>query len=320
MVTPSHFQFLMAMILAFAWSIASWPLLTRSAATWLRLPLTFSLVLTPLLIDKQSVMLRAAACFVAVELFFKLVDYYGQFHERHAMDRSFAAFARFLVPFPTLFVRFREVERRPNWHSRRLLMTILALGVFLSGFLQLRLLKQVPLVRESFLVDHTLKFICFVITIESLSQFLNGVERIAGFRIRPIIDRAYQSKTVGEFWGRYNTRVHAWFEHNVFRKVAAHNMPIRGIFLTFIVSGLLHEVAFAIATSRLDGYQFAFFSLQAPAVLFTHWLDKRWEGSSLGQFAIRAMSIAWMWATSMLFFHGMQRVFPFVYASESWLP
>lgn len=320
MVMPSHFQFLLAMILAFAWSIASWPLLTRSAATWLRLPLTLSLVLTPLLIDKQSTMLRAAACFVAVELFFKLVDYYGQFHERKAMDRSFAAFARFLVPFPILFVRFRAIERKPDWDGRRMIVTIIALGIFLAGFVQLRLLKQFSLVRESFLVDHTLKFICFVITIESLSQCLNGAERLAGFQLRPIIDSAYQSKTVGEFWTRYNTRVHVWLEHNVFHTFAAQKMPIRGLFLTFIVSGVLHEVAFAIATSRLDGYQFAFFSLQAPAVLFTHWLAKRWEGSRLGQLALRAMSIVWMWGTSVLFFHGMQRVFPFVYASESWLP
>jgi hypothetical protein len=320
MVTPSHLQFLSAVILAFAWSIVSWPLLTRLTATWLRLPLISALVLTPLLIEKQSIMLRAAACFVAVELWFKLVDYYGQFHGRRAMDRSFASFAKFLIPFPVLFVRFRAIERKPHWDGRRLMMTIVALGLFLSGFLQLWLLKQVPLVRSSFLVDHTLKFICFVITIEALSRFLKGVERLAGFRIRPIIDSAYQSKTVGEFWSRYNTRVHSWMEHNVFRALAARKMPIRGVFLTFILSGMLHEVAFAIATSRLDGYQFAFFSLQAPAVLLLHWLDRRWEGSRMGQLALRAISIVWMWATSMLFFNGMHRVFPFVYSSESWLP
>lgn len=321
MVTPSHLQFLLAITLAFAWSIATWPLLTtRFATAWLRLPLISAIVLTPLLIEKERIMLRAAACFVAVELFFKLVDYYGQFHTRRAMDRSFTTFARFLVPFPVLFVRFRTIERKPDWDGRRLLMTAAALGIFLSGFLQLRLLKEVPFVRSSFLVDHTLKFVCFVITIESLSQFLNGLERLAGFQIRPIIDSAYRSKTVGEFWIRYNLRVHAWLEHNVFRPFTLRKMPILGICATFVISGILHEAAFAIATSRLDGYQFAFFSLQAPAVLLLHRLQQSWDGTWLGQLALRAVTLVWMWASSILFFNGMHRVFPFVYASESWLP
>lgn len=31
-------------------------------------------------------------------------------------------------------------------------------------------------------------------------------------------------------------------------------------------------------------------------------------------------SIAWAWSSCMIFFHGVDRVFPFVYASTLWLP
>jgi len=40
----------------------------------------------------------------------------------------------------------------------------------------------------------------------------------------------------------------------------------------------------------------------------------------VGSMAAHAITIVWMLMTSVLFFHGVARIFPFVYASESWLP
>ena len=67
--------------------------------------------------------------------------------------------------------------------------------------------------------------------------------------------------------------------------------------------------------SRLDGYQFAFFLLQAPAVVIGRTIQQKTKAN----LAARIATVLWMWLTSMLFFHGVARVFPFFYAAEPWL-
>ena len=89
----------------------------------------------------------------------------------------------------------------------------------------------------------------------------------------------------------------------------------------FLVSAALHELAFGIATSRFDGYQAAFFLVQAPAVMLSPHLahlsvNWGWMGSALA----RTVTVCWMGATSVLFFHGVDRVFPWIYVSRPWLP
>ena len=78
---------------------------------------------------------------------------------------------------------------------------------------------------------------------------------------------------------------------------------------------------FGIATSRLDGYQATFFLLQIPAVMLSRGFGTALQGwGAAGQIISRGLTILWFWATSVFFFHGVDRVFPFVYASEPWLP
>ena len=107
----------------------------------------------------------------------------------------------------------------------------------------------------------------FVLAIESLSRAVCGLERLAGFDTTPMIRNAYLSRTVSEFWRRYNDRIHDWLYRNVFQAIGGRRAPVRSLLLVFLVSGLFHEVAFAMATSRLTGYQFAFFTIQGPAAL-----------------------------------------------------
>jgi hypothetical protein len=60
--------------------------------------------------------------------------------------------------------------------------------------------------------------------------------------------------------------------------------------------------------------------LQAPAVALSDWLrprDRR-TGPAM-KTAARCLTILWFYVTSVLFFEGVNRIFPFVYASRSWL-
>jgi hypothetical protein len=131
----------------------------------------------------------------------------------------------------------------------------------------------------------------------------------------------FLSRTVAEFWRRYNNRIHTWFYYNVFRGPLARRAPLLAVVLAFFISGLLHEAMFAVATSRVDGYQMTFFMLQIPAVVASIPLARWAEHSGLlVSSLIRGAAIFWMATTSIFFFHGVHRVFPFFYASHPWLP
>jgi hypothetical protein len=89
----------------------------------------------------------------------------------------------------------------------------------------------------------------------------------------------------------------------------------------FLVSGLFHELAFAMATSRLTGYQFAFFTIQGPAALASGRLERlARRGGILAKVAAHGATILFVAVTSVLFFDGVGRIFPFIYASQSPLP
>jgi hypothetical protein len=175
--------------------------------------------------------------------------------------------------------------------------------------------------RSCFLIDHAVMVLLFIVAVEALAQALWGLERLAGFNTTPLIRFAFLSRTPAEFWQRYNTRVHAWLYYNVFVPCGGLKAPVRGICLTLLVSGLLHELMFDIATSRPDGYQLMFFLLQVPGILASPGLERLARHAGLaGKALAHGLTILWMAATSVFFFHGVNRIFPFVYASEPLLP
>lgn len=307
---------------AYGIAIAAWPgLRRRNWGTWFSLVCGGVVMLTPLLIGRESVQLRALACVLAIDLFAKIVDYATQQRRGVIGDTSLRAFLAFLVPFPVFLVQFGQRKQRADQFTLPQMLSMLAgFAIFALCFAVVIKLSHVDLVRSSFLLDHTLKFILFAIAVESLARGLHGVERIAGYDTPPLINTAIGSVTVGEFWRRYNTRIHGWLDQNVSRPVGGMRRPVRSIILVFAVSGVLHEIGFAVATSRLDGYQFTFFILQAPAIIFLPHDRPSARLSRAARVLSHCVTILWLWATSMFFFHGVDRVFPFFYAADPWLP
>lgn len=310
-------QFLEFLAAAFGFALAMWPLLkSRHPGRWSGFVVYGLVFATPLIIAAENVPLRAVACVLTIELYFKMIDFAGQ---PAGEDQRFSRYARFLIPVPILLVCLRQRTRRGSCDFSRLLVSLGAALVFALCFETVLWLSHSQMVRSSFLLDHTLKFFLFTVAIESLSRMLHRLEQAAGFETPPLIDSAFRSRTVSEFWYRYNTRVHSWFDCNVFLPAGGRRSPVRAILLTFFLSAILHEVGFAIATSRVDGYQFAFFLLQAPAVVLGRAIQQKTKASPAAGVALHVSTILWMWATSMLFFHGVDRVFPFFYAADPWL-
>ena len=277
----------------------------------------------PLLIPSANVGLRAASAFASGDITFKMVEYFRHWGN---VDRSIVLreYYRFLIPFPVLSAVYPDHKRRllrPESPWPQVLRLFGGIVGFTMALLAVRALSGIAQVRSSFALNHAVMLPTFVLAIESLSRALCGLERLAGFDTTPIIRNAYLSRTVSEFWRRYNYRIHDWLYRNVFQATGGRRAPVRSVLLVFLVSGLFHEVMFALATSRLTGYQFAFFTIQGPAALASGRLERlARRGGIAGKITAHGATILFVAVTSVLFFDGVSKIFPFIYASQSPLP
>jgi hypothetical protein len=281
------------------------------------------ILVCPLLIPSANVGLRAASAFASGDITFKMVEYFRHWdHVKRSM--VLRDYYRFLIPFPVFSAVYPDHKRR-LLHPESPLPQVLRLFGGIAGFIialqTIRALSGIALLRSSFALNHAVMLLAFVLGIESLSRALCGLEHLAGFDTTPIIRNAYLSRTVSEFWRRYNSRIHDWLYRNVFRVTGGRHAPVRSLLLVFLVSGLFHEVMFALATSRLTGYQFAFFTIQGPAALASGRLERlARRGGIAGKITAHGATIFFLAVTSVLFFDGVSKIFSFVYASKSPLP
>jgi hypothetical protein len=288
---------------------------------WLAPPAIAALLLV---IPAEEVVLRALTSLPLTDLVLRIIDFARQSRAGRTTDCTWRQYCGFLFPFPLLLVVFGQKDRRmPDRRAWRTELVRIANGaaVFALGWLCLCLAQQSTLLRTSFWLDHSVKLVVWVVSLESAAQALVGVERVLGYDTAPPINRTFISRTPAEFWTRWNQRVYGWLYVNAFLASGGNRAPVRGIVATFFVSAVLHEVMFDIATSRVDGYQATFFLMQIPAVLASRPLE-RWarRGSPAGVLFAHAATVAWMGASSIFFFYGIERIFPFYYTAEPWLP
>jgi hypothetical protein len=318
--------FFAAIVAAYAYAVAAFALLRMPGHFgWLIAVCAASVeIVVAFPIPADRIVLRGIGEFIGVDLLFKMLDYGRQFRSRDRASTSFRAYLSLLPPFPVLLVVFGEREKRlparpPLGHE---LAIVFVTGCFIVGiFPVVEFASSIPTLQACFPLNHAVKLAMFLVTIEAMSRFAWGLERLAGYNIAPIIDKCYLATTPAEFWRRYNTRVGKWLYLNVFVPCGGRRVPVRGVFAAFFMSAVLHEVAFAIATSRFTGFQFAFFMLQAPAVVLSGWLQPAIDRAGPAVRSIsRCISVLWFYLTSVFFFEGVNRIFPFVYGTQPWLP
>jgi hypothetical protein len=318
--------FLLCIAVAYTIALAIYPVLRRgdSIAAVVAALVCLAVVAGLFIIPPEFRIHRAIASLFCVDLLFRLIDFTRQNFRGTLTMIGWSGYLHFLIPFPTLLVVFGQKHRRLRWDlwagSDVLRMVLGSIGVTI-GFILVFAAQRSYALQASFALDHAVKLFIFVLTIESLAEALCGLERLAGYNTRPVIDRAFLSRTPAEFWRRWNNRVQPWLYWNVFLPSGGRRAPLRGVLATFLFSAVLHELAFAFATSRFTGYQFAFFTIQAPAVIASPALERlaaAWP--VVGSMIARAATVLWIAATSIFFFHGVDLIFPFVYVSESWLP
>jgi hypothetical protein len=261
--------------------------------------------------------------FISADVVLKMVDFLR--HRGRSWDRYAATeYCRFLIPFPVLGVVHPDHRRRlvrpdrPWPHFVRILGGLVCIA---AGLVLVRAISKNAIVQSAPALEHFIRVLIFIPVIESISRVLYGLERLAGFDTTPIIRNAYLARSVFEFWQRYNYRLHDWLYRNVFQLAGGRRAPVRSVLCVFVFSGVFHEAAFALATSHLTGYQFAFFAIQGPAALASRPLERlARRGGMAGRVLAHCVTILFLSVTSVLFFHGVSEVFPSVLVNGSPLP
>jgi hypothetical protein len=332
--TPSKLLWNMGNVLVcFAWSIAAayivalavWPLLI--SGTKLNLVGTVLAIIgisvCPALIPPDHSMARAFSCLWCLDSLFRVLDCARQLRKRTANPVAWRAYWTFLIPFPFLLTVFGQKRRISlTLHDNRadLIRCCGSLAVTAMALLLCVQSHHIEALRESFLLDYLTKLVLFAVGVEAASQCQVALERLSGYSAPPLINQAYLARTPAEFWFRYNQRVRQWLHANVFVPCGGRRSPLTGIVAVFLFSAIFHEFFFSLALSQLEGYQFAFFVLQIPAVLVSPQLERLAARGVGGRFVAHGLTWLWFAGTSPLFFHGLDRVFPVFYVSRPWLP
>jgi hypothetical protein len=284
-----------------------------------------SILALPILLGgSQSPFFRFLMAVMAFELTAKMFDYGRYRPEPGTPDPTFRDYLAFLVPFPSLTPTFLPHRRRPGsslprrLEPFRVLAGLAGLG---AGVVLVRVYLRSGLGETSFAVDHIALFVAFIILIESGCHVTYGIERLAGLRAPPVMNFAFLARTPADFWRRYNLRVGAWLHRHVFLPAGGRRRIAPAVLLTFLVSGLVHEYVFAVATQHIHGYQMAFFLLQGLGVLGSGLLNRTARTYGLaGTIAAHALTILFMLLTSTFFFASCHRILPGLYRADPWLP
>ena len=275
-------------------------------------------------VPQHFVMVRGIAALFCTDLLARIIDFGRQTRQRQTVLCGYGGFLAYVIPFPISMVVYGDkFNRLREWPpvGPELGRIAAGLAVFALAFAILTRTPNSPFLQSHFVIDHGLKVFVWLMGLESGSQFIWGVERLLGYGDGPPMAYPSVSRTPADFWMRWNRRAQRWFYLNAFVPSGGKRHPVRGVVATFIVSALIHELLFDIATSDFNGWQGLFFLLQIPAVLASPGIEA-WarRGGWPAKLAAHALTVAWLGTTSVLFFHGIDRIFPFFYAGESPLP
>lgn len=319
-------SFLLALLTAYSAALLLFPLLRRPnrlgfAVQWLAVGISIGSLFW---IPPDFITIRGLAALFCTDLLARLIDFGRQTRQRQTVLCGYEGFLAYIVPFPISMVvygdKFHRLRERPPPAPEFVRIGVCGL-MCAAGWPILFACRQSEFLRSNFIADHCVKVVVWLSTLEFGSQAIWGVERLLGFADGPPMAYPSLARTPADFWLRWNRRAQRWFYLNAFVPAGGKSFPVRGVVATFVVSGFIHELLFDIATSDFNGWQGLFFLIQLPVVLVSrpmeHWVRRR---GAAGRVAAHAATIAWFWMTSVLFFHGIEQVFPFFYAGESPLP
>jgi hypothetical protein len=172
--------------------------------------------------------------------------------------------------------------------------------------------------RPSWLVNHLILVIGFVIVMTAFGQASLAVWRLMGLRVRPLVRWIWMARTPADFWRRWSWPIHLWLYRYIYLPSGGRRRAVGAVLAVFAFSAILHEVLAFVAIGRVTGHQSAFFAVSAAGVLASPMLEGIGRCGAVGGALIRLVTLAFLAASATLMFGTIDAVIP-LYATRSWL-
>ena len=133
-------------------------------------------------------------------------------------------------------------------------------------------------------------------------HLLSCAWRAAGIDAVPLMDRPLASRSVGEFWGRRWNRAFRDLTHRfLFRPLTVRFSARRALWLSFLASGLVHELVISLPARGGWGGPTAFFLVQALAIAVER--SEGGQGLLAGELGGRLFTFAALALPAGILFH-----------------
>jgi D-alanyl-lipoteichoic acid acyltransferase DltB (MBOAT superfamily) len=199
---------------------------------------------------------------------FKLIDYYNRYDSLSERDRGFKRFFHSFDCLYTADVRksfVKEAVDRPG--ATQTLNRGLSYLAFGTAFLLLN--RHFGWWRLSPKLNYLTLGVEYYFFCVGLVYIGVGIHRVLGYKVEGFFLEHTGASSPVEFWTRWNVPVHEWLRDNIHRKFGGRRHPYRGLFATFLVSGLFHEYIVSLATNTLNGFMLAYFMTQFLSVILS---------------------------------------------------
>lgn len=157
---------------------------------------------------------------------------------------------------------------------------------------------------SSFWLEHSIKLVgVYLAAFDGGFVLANGLLGISGGAYMRFSCHPFLARSPADFWRRYNRDAGRFFREDVYSRLCWLPVSIRtGV--VFIINGLLHAYLLLAIGGQMVGAVFAFFVIQAVAVIFTWRLRPTGFSAVVGILFTLAFNIV----TSVLLFSGVNTI------------
>lgn len=299
-------EFIAALLLAYLAALLFFPARTLKTRPRLGLflLLTGVILASPLVIPAGHPLPRIFVGLFTIALPLKLYGLYREPERSRRMTRL-----EYLAYLPNWFSLVWGRNPKPSHLERATgVCRFLAGGAGLAASLLLgRVVFSHSWQLAPFLLEHAVKATTTYLVALSFGQVGDAFWRLAGQPALDCFDSPHRAVTPADFWRRWNRPVRQFFFEAVFKPLKGFRHPVRATFVTFVISGCIHEYLSDIATGRILGFQMVFFMLQACGVLLTLRLKPEGRHAILGN----GLTLLFLLLSSIFFFLSVDAVVPF---------